>query len=653
MRRIGNNHGKQTGYKMKIAVLERGIKLIPTCFKPAAPDEWIDGMQVAVRKLGELAVSTEGEFISLGDALQRFSGQCRDISALSSTLTSMMSGREITEATEGLRQIIARVEELESGSKRGTEALRVILCRIEEMHRPLTGFAKIVRNLRVLCNFIKVESARLVATDTGFTTLSEDVGRLAAKIEEKSADLFDQSMRLSARVSENLKRIDQFETSRHGQALRIIEDTGHCLDSLAEKHRLSSVTIQDVNDRWGRISRDIGEVVSSLQFHDITRQRIEHVKEALAEVAAGLAGLRMRRGAWGLGAERIPREGGADRNGTPVRAEVIGNAAGACEIQRAQLEHAGSEAVSAVKRIIAGLDDINRQVGEMCEETRKLVNEADASGSSFVSSLERGFSLIAQSLGEYDRINDQLSGTIDHAAQTIGAMSAFIDEIEKISIEIRMIALNACIRAAHVGEHGAALGVLADTIHDLSAETTHHADAISTGLKMVIASADDLTSRVRSTGGVNGEGGEHLEGDIARMIEPLHRIDQSTVTLLTRMSEQGRTLSDGIAETSGGIEVHRQFDREIRQLNVDLGGVVAQMRTLLPADSASEKTGEWERLEDRYTMNREREVHRLVMGGATAVLPVAIMNAPADGSPDEEKKVDDGEEGLGDNVEMF
>ena len=87
------------------------------------------------------------------------------------------------------------------------------------------------------------------------------------------------------------------------------------------------------------------------------------------------------------------------------------------------------------------------------------------------------------------------------------------------------------------------------------------------------------------------------------------------------MSEQGRTLSDGIAETSGGIEVHRQFDREIRQLNADLGGVVAQMRALLPAGGASEKTKEWERLEDRYTMNREREVHRLVMGGATAVPP--------------------------------
>ena len=30
---------------MKIAVLERGMKLIPTCFKPATPDEWIDEMQ--------------------------------------------------------------------------------------------------------------------------------------------------------------------------------------------------------------------------------------------------------------------------------------------------------------------------------------------------------------------------------------------------------------------------------------------------------------------------------------------------------------------------------------------------------------------------------------------------------------------------------
>jgi methyl-accepting chemotaxis protein len=282
------------------------------------------------------------------------------------------------------------------------------------------------------------------------------------------------------------------------------------------------------------------------------------------------------------------------------------------------------------------------------------VNEADAEGSSFLSSLERGFSLIARSLAEYDRINDQLSETIDHAAHTIGAMSAFIDEIEKIGIEIRMIALNASIRAAHVGEHGAALGVLADTIQELSTETTHHADAISAGLKMVIASAEELTSRVSRTREANDGGQrEHLEGEIARMIEPLQRIDESTVTLLTRMSEQGRTLSDAIAETSGAIEVHRQFDREIRQLNADLGEVVVQMRALLPADGHREETTDWKRLEDRYTMNREREVHRLAMGGAAAVPPAVIREPPSGAPSGEEGDASDGNEGLGDNVEMF
>jgi len=563
-----------------------------------------------------------------------------------------MSGKEITEATEGLRQIITQVKELDSGSKQGTEALKVILSRIEEMHRPLIGFAKIVRNLRVLCSFIKIESARLVSADTGFTTLSEDVGKLAAKIESKSADLFEQSKQLSSRVRENLDRIDQFETSRHGQALHILDGTGHCINSLTEKHQLSSVAVQDVHARWGRISRDIGEVVSSLQFHDITRQRIEHVKEAFAEIMERLTDLKTRRRVRSLKADRFPDRGDTG-SGVSLRVDVIRGAVSLCEVQRAQLENAGSEAVSAVERIIGGLGDIGRQVGEMCEETRKLVNEADASGSSFLSSLERGFSLIARSLAEYDHINDQLSETIDHAAQTIGAMSTFINDIEKIGIEIRMIALNACIRAAHVGEHGAALGVLANTIQDLSVETTHNADAISAGLKMVIASADELTARLRRRRDASDGGREHLEGDIDRMISPLHRIDESTVVLLTQMSEQGRALSEDIAKTSGGIEVHRQFDREIRQLNADLEEMVTRMRAFLPADSHQEKTTDWEQLEDRYTMNREREVHRLVMGGAAAVPPVDIMDTPIGAPPGEVNQVGDGKEDLGDNVELF
>ena len=82
-----------------------------------------------------------------------------------------------------------------------------------------------------------------------------------------------------------------------------------------------------------------------------------------------------------------------------------------------------------------------------------------------------------------------------------GRCLTFIGDIEKIGIEIRMIGLNACIRAAHVGEKGTALGVLADSIHQLSGDTSGLTDAISENLKKVIQAARELTDGINAGGG--------------------------------------------------------------------------------------------------------------------------------------------------------
>ena len=630
-------------------MLARGMKLVSMFFNPASPEEWAEDLHMTIQTLGELTSSTEDEFLSLGIKLQQFNGDSRDISELSSSITTMMSGKEMTDATEGIRKILKRIQDLDNDSRKGTEILRAILNRIEEMHRPLIGFERIVRNLRVLCNFIKIESARLEFRDTGFDTLSEDVGKLAIKIESKSADLFDQSMLLSLMVKGNLNKIGEFEQSSHGQALCIVEGAIRCLNSLTEKHDLSSATLHDAATRWYQISRDIGEVVSSLQFHDITRQRIEHVKESLVEITENQSEPRKTKRLKGL-KDNLSVTTGKDLSGS---SGGIISAVSACVLQRAQLDHARSEVISAIERIIKGLQDVAHHIKEMCEETCKLVNVSDASGSTFISSLEKGFSVLTGSIAEYHRINEQLSETIDHAAQTIGAMSTFISDLEKIGIEIRMIGLNACIRAAHVGEKGAALGVLADTIHLLSADTSDHTDTISDSLKMVIQSAKALTNTMsRETTGED-RGLELREESIAQMMKPLHQVDEDTLSLLNKINEQGNRLSDDIIRTVNEIQVHRQFDREIGSVINRLDTSIANMKSILPANITLEKSEGLEELEGRYTMHSERVVHQAMAGGAVGLASLELAESVTKPTETTNECIGVIQEDLGDNVEMF
>jgi methyl-accepting chemotaxis protein len=607
-----------------IGMLTRAVKRISTFFNPTSPKERLEELHLAVRSLGELTGSTEEEFLSLGERLQQFNGRSKDISELSSSISAMMSGKETTEAIEGLRQILKRIKEMDEGSRQGTEIMRAILDKIEEMHRPLIGFARIVRNLRILCNFIKIESAYLECGDNEFHILSEDVGTLAAKIEFKSADLFDQSMRLSLLVKGNLSKIMAFEQSSHGQALFIVDGAFHCLNSLTEKHDHSAAMLKDVTIRWDRIARNIGDIVSSLQFHDITRQRIEHVKESLVEVTETQCEPQKKKELNGLKKNLFDFAGKDPSNGSGGLMVAVN----ACEIQRAQLDHARVDVVSAIERIIKDLQEIARHVEGMCEETGKLVNVTDESGASFISSLEKGFSALTGSIAEFHRIEKELLETIDHAAHTIVTISTFINDLEKIGIEIQMIGLNACIRAAHAGEKGAALGILADSIYQLSADTSHHTNIISEGLKMVIQSAEALTDNADRKTTADHAGQGLPEEDVARMMKPLHEVDEKILSLLNRVIEQGNTLSDDIAGACNGIQVHRQFDRGIENVNCMLDAFIANAKSILPA-AAQQKKADVDGIKGRYTMRSERVVHQAVIGGAIAIGSSGIADSAA------------------------
>ena len=620
-------------------------------FRQASTNRSIEELHTVIGQLEGLAASTEGEFLALGEGLQRFHGQSRDIADWSAAITARMTGDEIAQAMDGLRRIFSRVKALDDGSRQDSENMRLILSRIDEMQHSLAGFGRIVRNLLVLCSFIRIESARMAAHHkTGFLTLSDDVSSLALLIETKSAQLLDQSMRLSGILRENMGDIASFEAGKHGHALSILDSAARCLNAMTGKHSFSAAALKEIADRSEGIAQSIGEVVSSLQFHDITRQRIEHALEALREVARERSEGSMNGGIRRLKGLRIFADKGMGKGGPGSSGKNLALLQ-TCEIQRAQLESARHEIVAAVERIMGSLSRIAGHVDEMGDDTRNLLNAADPSGDSFLSSLDRGFSSLGAAMAEYQRIHSELSATIDHTAGAIGSMSTFIKEIEAIGTKIQLIALNASIRAAHAGSEGEALGVMAEAIRQLSTDTSRQTEIISESLRMVIGSAGEWTKGVQQK--MQGGDDDRMGDSISIMMKALRKIDEETRDILGRINDRGKSLSDGIAATLQGIRVHERFDGEINDVTAVLKNLAMELQTHLTDGERTGRTAALEGLEDRYTMNSERAIHQAVVRTAVAVAAsgIADLAVPAPGGKAGE--LESAEEDLGENVELF
>jgi methyl-accepting chemotaxis protein len=542
--------------------------------------KWINHLQRLSSKLQMLCSSTEDEFLSIGAGLHDFHNRAGEISKMSSSAVSVISGSEIVDAIEGLRRMLNRMNDYLSQSREefqhGIEGLQHVLHNISSVHEPLDGFKKIVKTLKVLSTVTKIECVRFYRGETGFTTLAEDIEKLALLINAKSAHMLTEIRSLSNLIDETLSKAFTLEATQQTQAGVILEDTQASLISLTEINNTSSATASNIAISAETISHNIGEVVTAMQFHDITRQQMEHAKETLDDL------IRLF----------ISKSNSEGRTSDAYDANTLSTVSDTCKLQQAQLHHSKEEFVTAVNSIIENLRDIGGNVVAMSEQTRKMTGTTDQVASSVLSKIESGISSVTSSLRENTKAISELLSAMNSVGSTTGNLSVFVNDIEEIGAEIELIAVNARIKAAHTGEEGAALGVIAETIQKLSLDARFQTTGMSDSLRKITTGAEQLS--IGSDSEINEKESEmeNMVGDLKVLLDSLHRINAGLIPLLSSTDEAVRTLS-------------RDID--------GLGEIGADCRELAPVSAGADNTQSLDSLAERYTMHSERKVHRNLM----------------------------------------
>lgn len=118
--------------------------------------------------------------------------------------------------------------------------------------------------------------------EIGFNILSDNVKKCAKLIDTKSSDIMDHSKSLNILVQRAIPRIQELLNQQQNSVVNMLKDAHASLESLTSLNRKSSEISVRIATRSSGIYQNISDVVTSLQFHDITRQRIEHIGKTLA-----------------------------------------------------------------------------------------------------------------------------------------------------------------------------------------------------------------------------------------------------------------------------------------------------------------------------------------------------------------------------------
>lgn len=589
--------------------------------------------------LHTLATTTESDFLAIGGNITDFYRRACETTDMLSSLIGIMSGDDITLTIEGLRDILGRIKQnisnIEGEFANELESLQQTLSVVDTIRAPLERFKKIVKVLKILSISIKIESAQLGQDQAGFVTLADDVEKLSLQIDEKLLSITSSVLLLKGIIEENIAQIVSLEKSGQSQVSDTLDAIGSSLTSLEEKNESSRKGTDLISRESGEISRHIGEVVSSMQFHDITRQKIEHAQEVLVGQAEKLGPL-----AEGL------NNSDPQTNQKQAYMGVVSETYYACELQKAQIDDSKKQIVTAIDSIEENLIRIAENVNAVSQETRNLAGLTDQASASSLTKIEKGLSGAISSLRESDNASLALSDAMDKFLRTATDMSGFVDAIEDISVEIELISLNARIKTAHTGKEGAPLGVVAEAIQKLSFDANAQKVAISTTLKKVMSASAQIQSHVRKDLGHQTEENDNMIRDLNAFAGTLRKVNTEIIALLNQVSRSGERLSGDIERLVSSVTVQEKFVTVISDTVSALDVMLEEFLLRVPGVDSEDRSQYLRHLESNYTMQSERKIHTSLMGskpGNEVHQKVGAHSKPA-------TKADNN---LGDNVELF
>jgi methyl-accepting chemotaxis protein len=571
----------------------------------------------------------EQDFLDLGEELYALQGSCEDIARTAQSLVTctMAQGmdaklRVFSSELEGLTNETAR-----AAGRQSLDEIDAVVRIVDELSDILSAFSKIVKHLSMLGIATRIESARLGTDGRGFTTLADDVEKLAHQIVSHCAGIASRIETLRGHVGSARKRnLAILETQEQCHDV-IVRELGANIAALAEMASCSSEISQELSASAADIAVEIGQAVRSMQFHDIVRQQIEHAEQALSETAT-----------------MLESEVEAATEG-PAQLELAAFVADVLTLQTSQIASADNHFIKAADTLRTSLGAVSGRIRAIGDSIAGLAG--DGSDDTPLSRLEAGVATVKSELGDFAAEGEALGFIMDSVAETVAGMGGAIEAIEEVGAEIELIAINASIKAAHTGSAGAALGVLALAIQRLSADARRQTDAVA----RILGNIGSASKALQENAGRYNDQSEawRVVGELDAVLAETAQAAGRCQELFATLRSSSKTWGGRADELARRIVFDREIGRSLAEVRRSLESQITAARIIAPGGGKGRST-RLRQLYDRYTMEAERDVHEAAFGsGGKAKSPARLPGRKA--APALSAAQDSSE--FGDNVELF
>ena len=244
--------------------------------------------------LGASRAELETTFVDVGDWLAQSATLLNRISTTFEALPQDLASPELSEATTRLDAVGRRAQELSASFAAEQEDIARLVAVVTAAANPISDLRRTIKMMGIVAVNARVVAASIGGDEHDFDVFTTDISQLLTGATGTIQAFSTVYAQLTGEVHKAAGQRAQFEAAHRDTLSGLAARLGTNLDEIVRRRTASA----EGSAETGRVSRQIteriGSAVMAMQVGDSTRQRIEHVEMALADLAGLMDGGKAR-----------------------------------------------------------------------------------------------------------------------------------------------------------------------------------------------------------------------------------------------------------------------------------------------------------------------------------------------------------------------
>jgi hypothetical protein len=616
-------------------------------------EAWNRRLKDEKEALLSLVHGMEAEFLTTGDGLMRLSQQLGEIQKECQSLTELTLGQTQDAAVQFAFQLLKKAEDLVLASYEQYDHVFATFSdlqqRLAQVSKQRDELMRVLLPLSFITMSFRIEASRHpVEVQQAFFTLTGDINRTVSDVRATMERQFN-DLAASERIAHRLmEQISGSIRQHRKEVTATLAASRNQLRALSAALISSGAGATDLSKRNQAVTRHISGIVMAQQCQDITRQRIEHVGEALDEMREHVDGGRAATPATDADARQFILRAG--------------------QIQLQQVQNVFEQLNHAAESLQSGVQGLRTEAGTAAELVVKV------GGTALDAKVARQCQQdIGDILGIVKKAVQKITGII---AAFEPLQASFVDCTSKataLADDVRHAGLNAQVFAIRT-LGGATLEVLAGRVYAISEEVIQQVERMGAALNYTSEMVNNVRQRLEDFAILCQAEQVILADESVLSQKKLAELDRAIPVQIRGVTQRQGAFALSVEEVLANIK----FPATVATASSRSIGFFQDLVTwgceggsgLAVESAASQKI---DQLKSKYTMESERDAH-------AAALHLAV-DSPKTADPQPAIEIFDNPElpsgvtrlaeseitppathpptgkpvagGLGDNVELF